>query len=441
MQTPLKEFSKDNIKESLQVSGVYLLYNEKKQVIYIGKAKNLKNRLSSYFNPSLGSKTEKMVSEAVYFRVISVDSEVEALILEANLIKRYLPKFNFALKDDKHPLYIRIINNGVSYVATCRKKDINKNTDVYYGPFPSSQNVKSVLKLIRRVVPYPDHPPTKRVCINHQLGLCDPCPSQLSNSESLDTKMALIKTIEGNVKRVRRILEGKTKQLEQTLQRLMYKASNEENFELAKRYRDMLEKLNYITSTRVKNAWDYLENPNLLEDIRKKRIEKLKDFLSDVVSLKNLSRIECYDISHISGVATVASMVVFIDGIEEKSLYRRFRVTQERGVSDTDSLKEVAIRRKKHLDDWGIPDLIVVDGGKPQVRVFREIFEELNIPIIGLAKRNETVFWIDLSGKYLEKKPSGDALFLLQRMRDEAHRFARSYHHNLFSKILFTTKK
>ena len=154
------------------------------------------------------------------------------------------------------------------------------------------------------------------------------------------------------------------------------------------------------------------------------------------MDIGEIRRIECYDVAHLQGSEPTASMVTFVDGEPEKNLYRQFKIRQKKGNDDVASLKEVAQRRLKHLSDWGVPDLIIVDGGKGQVGVFHEIFQEHNIPVVGLAKRFESVV-IPREDEFIVRKvPKGNALNLVKRLRDEAHRFARRYHHKLLTKML-----
>jgi excinuclease ABC subunit C len=430
----LKEISKKNILSSPRLPGVYIYWNADKVPVYVGKAKNLKNRLYSYQNINLENKTRRLMEEAKYYSTINVASELEALLLEAHLVRKYKPKYNIQLKDDKHPLYIKITNDPYPIIITVRKIETYGKAKNIYGPFPSSQNVNFVLKFIRKLIPYADHLPAKKACIYSQIGLCDPCPSMIESSETSERPILRKKYVE-NINIIKHILEGKTTDLINNLYRRMKYESEIQHFEDARKFKEIIEKLNYIAQP--KNDVDsFLENPNFLEDIREKEINELKKVLEPYLDIKNMQRIECYDIAHLMGQNPTASMVTFIDGTEEKSLYRKFRINQKKGNSDVDSMREVAERRIRHLDDWGIPDLIIVDGGKTQLNVFKEIFEPVNIAVIGLAKRFETIVLKDKNNDYAEIKARGRSLNLLQRLRNEAHRFARVYHHNLIIRTL-----
>ncbi|MEK7112147.1 MAG: hypothetical protein AAB875_02365, partial [Patescibacteria group bacterium] len=191
----------------------------------------------------------------------------------------------------------------------------------------------------------------------------------------------------------------------------------------------------------------FLQNPNLSVDLINKEIKDLRTLLVNCkLKIVNLSRIECFDVAHLAGTSPTASMVTFINGEADKSLYRHFRIRQEKGADDISSLREVAKRRAKHFGSWGSPDLIMVDGGKTQVSAFCEVLKEINIPnisnipVVGLAKKFETLIIPVTKGKkltFIERKVAkGSVLNLVQRMRNEAHRFARRYHHHLIRKSL-----
>lgn len=412
------------LKKSLPVlpetAGVYIFSNVNK-VIYIGKAINLKRRVNSYFDLHLLEKTQKMVDQATSLKFIKVESELEALLLEAKLIKKYQPHYNIISKDDKHPLYIVITKEKFPRVLSVRKLIANSYSLIAsFGPFPSSTNVKWVLKMIRRVIPYSDHKIGKRPCLYSHIGLCNPCPNTIGNNTE-------IKIYNSNIRRVKLILAGKFNLLKNTLSHEMINYSNRQMFEEAKIVKDKLTALEYITRPQI-SVNKYLENPNLYEDQRKLEIVKLQNILHSHVSfsnLKSLHRIECFDIAHLQGVSATASMVVFIDGVADKSLYRHFKIRQPNRQSDFDSMNEIAVRRAKHFSDWGIPDLIIVDGSIGQINKFKNNIKE--IPIVGIAKNPDRL----VVNSDLKIRLQGLTLQLVARMRDEAHRFARRYHKKL----------
>ena len=249
-----------------------------------------------------------------------------------------------------------------------------------------------------------------------------------------------------NIKRIKDLLSGKSISLHKGLQKEMVNAAKQEDFELASKIRDQIKNLEYITAP-YKSPREYLENPNLLEDIRQNEAKSLYELLKPHFKyLKYPVRIECYDVSHLSGKSATSSMVTFVNGEPEKTFYRHFKIKSKNSRDDYAMLRETLIRRIKHFTDWGRPDLIIIDGGKGQVGAARIVLKEFNvhIPVIGLAKRLEEVVIprLHLGGVNVKEKldagfivfrlPAGSpALSLLQRIRDEAHRFARRYHFKL----------
>ncbi|HTK03271.1 MAG TPA: UvrB/UvrC motif-containing protein [Alphaproteobacteria bacterium] len=408
---------KNSLPKLPETPGVYI-FSQGKKPIYIGKAINLKRRVYSYFDLDLAPKTAQMVTSAETLKFIRVESELEALLLEATLIRKHMPKYNVISKDDKHPLYITITKDKFPRVIMTRR---NGN----FGPFPSSRNVYSVLKMLRKIFPYSDHKLGKKACFYSHIGLCNPCPNEIVQSTEWGTGSAsevLRKKYLKNIKHVKSILEGRFIKVRNDLEKEMLIASKNQNFETAVDVRDQIQKLDYITKPQMPTDF-YIENPNLYEDQRNLEIKEL----AKIVNIKNLKRIECFDIAHLAGTDPTASMVVFVDGEAEKSEYRHFKIRQKNGQSDYDSMREVAERRLKNMTLWGVPDLIIVDGGLGQVKIFKEVIKD--IPIVGIAKHPDRL----IVGE--EKIKLEDlALNLVQRIRDEAHRFARRYHHHLISK-------
>lgn len=419
------------------IPGVYIFRDDKRKVIYVGKAKNLRNRVRSYFSGGLAPKTARMVSVAKYLNYITVSSEFEALLLEAKLVKKFHPRYNIQLRDDKSPLYIGITKEDLPRVVLLRQKELGKQKlKNVYGPFINSGAPKMVLRMLRRVFPFSTHKPGKRACVYSQLGLCDPCPSEVVKNPELKKEYLL------NVRRVNAVLSRKSKKITLQLEKEMKRLAKEEKFEEAQKIKKRLETLIY-TTTREELDTGYIENPNLLEDIRAGEQESVRKIVSKFYEIKKLTRIECFDVAHLSGTYPTASMVTFINGEPDKSLYRHFRIKGKNparnathsvaGGSDVDNMKEVLTRRFKR-EDWGAPDLIIVDGGKPQVSIALEVM--IDVPVVGLAKREETLVFKSASGFEELKLPEGPAKRLVQRIRDEAHRFARSYHHKLVSRAI-----
>jgi len=437
LSLPKLEVTPQLYKSLPESAGIYVYFSDS-EVIYIGKAINLKRRVSSYFDLDLEVKTAKMMSEAEKLSFIQVTSELEALLLEARLIRTYLPKYNIISKDDKHPLYIVITKERYPRVLAVRKLISNSLPRVSsYGPFPSSGNVRSVLRMIRRVFPYSDHKIGKRPCLYSHIGLCDPCPNEILKIENLKLKSQSEQKYKNNVRNIKNILDGKMSNVQKELEKNMTKFSELQQYEEAKTLRDQIKKLEYITRPQMPTDF-YLENPNLYEDTRNKESIEFKKVLTrSHLIVESLKRIECYDISHLAGTNATASMVTFIDGEADKSFYRHFKIRQVKGNSDIDSMKEVVTRRIKHLSDWGRPDLIIVDGGMAQVSTFVSVlrYNGTDTPVVGIAKHPDRL----IVGNQ-KIKLEGSVLNLVSRIRDEAHRFAQVYHHKLVSRSLLSSK-
>ncbi|MEK7470809.1 MAG: GIY-YIG nuclease family protein [Patescibacteria group bacterium] len=419
--------------------GIYI-FSVENTIIYIGKANSLVNRVLNYFGPNLETKTKTMVGIARSLSFIKVNSEFEALLLEAALIRKYQPQYNIISKDDKHALYIQITDDEFPRVIAVRKPITNNRSPItIFGPFPNSTNVARVLKTLRRIFPYSDHGAVsgklgKRGCIYSHIGLCNPCPNEIVNS----TKYLVLRKIYlKNIRRIKSILSGKIDSIKNELIREMRILSKNENYEDALEVKRHLEKLEYITSPRI-DAEMFMENPNLYEDQRKLEIKELKKLLVNCkLKIENCTRIECYDIAHLSGTFPTASMVTFINAEADKSLYRHFKINPKTGGNDYGSMKEVARRRMRHFADWGTPNLIIVDGGLGQVKSFTSILYSnvVKIPVVGIAKNPDRLIIGDQKIKL-----QGAVLQLISRMRDEAHRFSRHLHHKLLVKSLIPKK-
>lgn len=429
-----QKLTKKAVKKLPEAPGVYVFWSKGKP-IYIGKAISLKKRVLSYLSSNLAAKTKKMINQTDEFSFVEVTSELESLLLEAKLIRKAKPKYNTEHKDDKHPLYIKITDEDYSRVQTARRTDNSDKNIAFFGPFPSSENVRAVLRGLRKIFPYATHLPGKKGCIYSQIGLCAPCPSLIEKEKDEKKKRQLKKEYKENIRQLKGVLSGRIKFVRNTLEKKMKRASKTDNFEKAALIRDKIEKLDYITQPIIP-VDRFVENPNLAVDIRRNEMQKLDSLLKRHIELPDkLTRIECYDVSHISGVHPTASMVTFINAEPDKTFYRHFRIRQKKGMDDVSSMKEVAKRRKKHLANWGVPDLIVVDGGKTQVNAFLEVFGE-KVPVVGIAKRRETLVIPKDKGFETVRLTKGPAGNLILRLRDEAHRFARRYHKKLLQKSL-----
>lgn len=423
--------------ENLPLSpGVYL-FKDNSHILYVGKAKNLRKRVASYFRKSpIDNKVHNLTSRASRISYIEVDTEFEALLLEAELIKKHKPKYNSILKDDKNYIYIKITKEEFPKVTYSRKLD--ETGDDFFGPYPASATVRQIISILRHIFPFCTQ---KRLgnkpCFFSHLGLCNPCPGRivkLAKEDYLKQKRKYKK----NISLLKLTLHGKLKTVKNMLIREMNHAAQEEKYEEAAILRNTIHKLEYL-STKYHTPASYIDNPTNINQIRDKEQKSLLDILSTYYTEVSLpKKIECYDISNIAGKFAVGSQVTFIEGQPAKNLYKRFKIRTKSTPDDFAMLKEMFERRFSHID-WPLPNLIVVDGGIPQVSTIKKVLTEkkVNVPLIGLAKRNEEII-VPISGKFVTiKLPIGaPALSLIQRVRDEAHRFAHKYHELLRLKYL-----
>lgn len=406
--------------------------------------------MASYFTSPklLGLKTSQLVSQVEKIKITVVESELESLLLEAFYIKKYKPKYNIRLTDSKtYPMIKITINHPNPAVVITRK--IEEDSALYFGPYPSSAAVKLVLRTIRRIFPFHsslNHP--RRYCLYYHLGIC-PC---LPMFPSPETRIEYKK----NLRRVVRILEGESRKVLKELEKERDKLSKTEHYEKAILLQRQITALTFITNP-FHVPFEYDLNPNLREDLRSEELENLRVILlnSGYQIIKPIIKIECYDISHLQGTFTTASMAVFVNGEKETSSYRKYKIRLEKTPDDFASMKEVLLRRFRHTE-WQYPDLIIIDGGKGQVSASLEILNQLNIniPLIGLAKRDEIIV-LPLLHPLLQQHKAKNikiknddsfaeiilpkdtkALLLIRRIRDEAHRFAVSYHKKLRAKAL-----
>lgn len=540
------------------LSGCYLYHDIKGEIIYVGKAKNLKKRVKSYFNKNHDSaKLNVLVPQIENLEYIITNSEAEALILESHLIKKHKPKYNILLKDDKKYPYFLVTDEEFPRIVVTRKRNINLEKGRYYGPYTDARAMWATLDFLKKIFPLKQCKTPKfknRPCLYYQIGRClAPCQGLVTSAEYKDL-----------VAQVELFLQGKQTELLKYLMAQIQKYSDSQQYEKAARLRDSyldlqktLErqkvvyentKLNedvismmyengifaivilmvregrlidkkdftYVIEDTDKVEFfetffkEYYSNLTLefpdkivsrelealgekelyqewLEILSKKKVKisyakskqgqelqaladknatvllnnakieqmsKIRDdfneigsFLAEKLKLKNFPhRIECYDISHIQGTNTVASMVTFINGLSKKSAYKKFKIkwTEEGKPDDFLSMKEVLTRRLKRLgeENWEKPDLIIIDGGKGQLSSVMEIVKNLGvegIDFVSLAKREEEIFLPNQSKPIILPRNSS-ALFLFQRVRDEAHRFAITYHRKLRGKNVVTPK-
>lgn len=540
----------DVISEKLKLlpesPGVYIMLDEYKNVIYVGKARVLKNRVRQYFhNTAKPEKVMKMVENIRDFNYIITGSEIDALALENNLIKKYKPKYNILLKDDKTYPYIKadLREDFPDFYITRR---IKKDGCRYFGPFMGGINCKDVLDILQLTflvrLCRTKTTGKKRECLNYHICRCTaPCAGKVSKEDyALQVKKAL------------NFLDGNYKEAEDLLKSKMFSAAENENFELALDYKNKLAMLSKLEAKRITSLNRYIDadiiayatnnlysavnilvtrkgimqggtsfaldeahmtdgealtgfivryyssheipseiiceefcEKELLQNYFKKKFgktveitlakqgdkarllkmakENAADYLEKSVdkikhkddmtvnACKRLQqilgleryprRMECYDISNVSGVDKVGSMVVFIDGEADRSSYRRFRIKTVEGANDFASLQEVLTRRLEKLgtdeeEKFPKPDLIIIDGGKGQLSSVKEIFGKMgvyDVELISLAKREEEIFTLN-SDESIKISHRDYSLKMLQRIRDEAHRFAITYFRNIHSK-------
>ncbi len=417
----MKKFKaeKENTGEISKSPGVYQFIDQKSEVLYVGKAKNLKNRIKSYFAREInrGAGIDNMVLNAEYIKVVECDSEIEAVLLEAELIKKLKPKYNIRQKDDKSFSLIEITKEDYPKVIISRFKEFEsqKNRSDYFGPYPSGDSLKKSLKYLRKIFPYMDCSKHKynsykkkgRACLYGEIGICTaPCVDQISSME-----------YRKNINYLKTFLRGGKKQVIAKLTAEMKVCSKQKKYEKASSVKGKLDALNHLQDVAIGIRDEFLISENIL-----------------------FERIECFDISNISGKYAVGGMSVFIKGKKSLSDYRKFKIKTVSGVNDLMMLKEVFSRRIKN--DWPKPDLILIDGGENQLRTICEIVKnkKLDIPVVSISKgakrdRNEFHFSDSPTAKYIKSTPSVQKVLI--QARDEAHRFSIQYYRTLHKKGLF----
>ncbi|KKR81500.1 MAG: Excinuclease ABC subunit C [Candidatus Daviesbacteria bacterium GW2011_GWA1_41_61] len=404
--------------------GVYIFQDKNGKILYVGKAINLYHRVASYFNGKPDNpKTASLVEKIANCETLEVLSDIEALILEANLIKKYLPPFNIRLTDDKDYLYIKITDEPFPRILIARKTELDDAKE-YFGPFPSSKAVRATLKKLRRVFPWCTSPPkegVKRPCFYYHLNLCPgPCAGKIDQKEYLKITRGFSQ-----------FMQGKKEDLLASLKEEMKTFAQKREFERAQATKRIIEGVEYLSQPN--RAEVYLENPNFVEAQNSLAVERLQ---KDLKLPQLPERIECFDISNIQGQYAVGSLVVLTSGEIDKRWYRRFKINPSADgkgkVNDVAMMREVVSRRVKH-PEWPTPHLVLIDGGRGQVRgAWEEISKAgWKVPVLGLAKKMEWLYTRDKEVIKLSK--SSLSLRLLQKIRDEAHRFAISYHRKLRS--------
>jgi len=381
--------------------GVYWFLTDK-TVIYVGKAKNLKNRLNSYRRlASLDPKTKLMLNSANQVKFKALDSEIEAILTEAELIKLYQPRFNLILKDGKSPIYLTITKGIYPRILITRRSGS-------FGPFTSARTLRLILERLRRIFPYCEMPESGRACFYYHLGLCPgACIGAVSRG-------AYAK----NITNIKLFFQNKKKRLAASLKKEMLNLAKNQDYERAKIVKNQLEALNNFWQARVMP----LDLPRLSNSHVGLELRRLFGF--------PIKRIEVYDISNLSGTNPTGAMVVATNGRIDKTEYRLFNIRSLNTPNDPAMMAEMIARRLKH-PEWGSPDLIIVDGGKSQIQAVKKVIPA-DIMVVGLAKNPDRLIGIN---KPLDLNTT--AARLLIQLRDEAHRFGRKQHLRLRSKTLF----
>ncbi len=432
------------LKDLPKTPGVYFHKDLKGEIIYVGKAALLRNRVRQYFQKVRGQdpKTEALVAEIADTDWVEVETELDALFLEAEMVRRYMPRYNILLRDDKSMVYIRIDYDSDYPTVTTTRRPLDDGAR-YFGPYLSTVSVRQALKLLRRIFPFASRkiPGQKRATLHYHLGL-DP---------GLEEGKTSLQDYRSNLRKLMRYLEGGRAKLLRDTEKEMKAYARAKDFEKAAQARNQLFAMRNLTKQVVFSDKEF-------QDISKDHA------LNELVDLLRLShfprRIEGYDISHMQGTDVVASMVVFTNGVSNKTEYRKFK-TKKNHNDDFYNMHETIKRRlsEKNRRSWGVPDLVLIDGGKGQLEAAIRAREEIgqnSIVFVGLAKREEQlVIHKEKSGLMLDTgvlhrlggfmSESQDFILVnlphntnlvkfLQRIRDESHRFAVSYHSILKSK-------
>ncbi|UAR94247.1 excinuclease ABC subunit UvrC [Staphylococcus pseudintermedius] len=528
------EETQSRIKQKLGVlpmePGCYLMKDRQNQVIYVGKAKKLRNRVRSYFTGAHDTKTTRLVREIVDFEYIVTSSETESLLLELNLIKKYQPRYNILLKDDKSYPFIKITKERHPKLIVTRT--VRKGSGKYFGPYPNAYSAHETKKLLDRIYPFRkcDKMPD-RLCLYYHIGQClGPCVYPVQQEEY--GRMT---------KEITDFLNGEDKTILKNLEEKMIKASENLEFEQAKEYRDLIQHVNNLTKKQkimsvdqtVRDVFGYhvdkgwmciqvffIRQGNLIEreatmfplqqtpeeefytfigqfyqlnqhflpkevhipkqldvemvhtvvdtnivtpqrgqkkqlvDMANKnarislenkfeliardesRTVKAIEQLADAMGIQIPIRIEAFDNSNIQGVDPVSAMVSFVDGKPDKKGYRKYKIKSVEGPDDYKSMQEAVLRRYTRVLNEGLPlpDLIIVDGGKGHMSSVADVLENelgLDIPIAGLAKNDKHQTSELLYGETAQVVPlkkNSQAFYLLQRIQDEVHRFAITFH-------------
>jgi excinuclease ABC subunit C len=431
----------DKLKTLPKEPGVYFHKDKNGEIIYVGKAAKLNNRVRQYFQKSRArdAKTESLVSEIHDTEWMVVESELEALFLEAEMIRRYMPKYNVLLRDDKSLSYVRINYNDDYPTVSITRRPLDDGAR-YFGPYFSSNTLRQALKVLRKVFPYATKKTVnqKRASLHYHIGL-DP---------GLEEGRTSLKDYRSNLRKLMSVIEGNKKSVIKDLEKEMKAYSKNQEYEKAGIIRNKVSYLNNLNKQVIFSDKEFL-------DITKD--QALNELVNMLSIAKFPFRIEGYDISHQQGTDVVASMVVFTNGVSNKSEYRKFKTKKDHN-NDFYNMHETIKRRlsDKNIKSWGSPDIVLIDGGKGQLTSALKARDEMGkskLIFIGLAKREEQIVihkklsnvelnlnFINKLGGFVSESDefeliniphSSNLVKLLQRIRDESHRFAVSYHSTL----------
>jgi excinuclease ABC subunit C len=425
----------EKVKQFPTAPGVYLMKDAQGRVLYVGKAKNLRNRASHYFTKAAEEdvRTRDLVKVIADIDFVQTETEVDALLMEARLIKDIQPRFNVDLKDDKSFPYLQIRMREdfprVEFTRAPRRKGVK-----LYGPFTSAKSLRAAIQVLQRIFQFRtcaldiDEGNERwrwfRPCILHNIHQCTaPCNFRVTKED-----------YRRQIRSLRMVLEGKKDRLIQRLEREMQEASTALQFEKAARIRDEIKALQNLS---LRGNVDRDVQPEVFQIDPKKGLHGLRKILG---LSKTPRTIEGVDIAHLGGQEAVASLVSFIDGLPFKPGYRRFKIKSVEGIDDFGSIREVVTRRFRRLSDEEavFPDILLIDGGKGQLNAALDAFRMLHIEpphLLSLAKREEEIYRPG-EAEPLRLSRHAAALRLLQYVRDEAHRFAQHYHHILRRKKL-----
>lgn len=412
--------TKNQVNDLPSTIGLYLFKNGE-IINYIGKSVNIRARVFSHLeNAKLDNKERLIINNSKTVETITTESEFKALILEARLIKELQPKYNSIWKDDKSPLYIKItINEKYPKIFLIRRETNEHN--LYFGPFSSTKIAGTIINDIRRIIPFCTQKRiTKKACFYSKIGLCNPCPNQIKNTNEK-------KQYKKNINQVISILDGNVKTIISDLNEQLNVLIKNGNYEQAIIVRNKIFRFDRLLHLKDDSSFTLNNTENNLKEM----LTILKKYF---LQLTKLNRIETYDISNLGLKQAVGSMVVMKNGQIDKKEYRRFKIKQVGLRSDLDRLKEIINRRLKQ--SWPVPDLIIIDGGRPQIKAVIKIFKEnqVNIPLFGIAKNPDRII-VGVDGfPNLFLKNDSKVLNIIRLLRDESHRFARKYHLFLRSK-------